>query len=45
MKRRDVLLATLGLLIIWQAAAMLVNRPILPTSDGGAGSLFQGTGW
>ncbi len=31
MKRRDVLLAALGLAIIWQAAAMLLNRPILPT--------------
>ena len=31
MKRRDVLLATLGLLVIWQAGAMLVDRPILPT--------------
>lgn len=31
MKRRDVLLATLGLIIIWQAAATIVNRPILPT--------------
>ena len=31
MKRRDVLLATLGLLVVWQAVAMLVNRPILPT--------------
>jgi NitT/TauT family transport system permease protein len=31
MKRRDVLLASLGLLLLWQAAAMLVRRPILPT--------------
>jgi NitT/TauT family transport system permease protein len=31
MKRRDVLLASLGLLIVWQIAALLVNRPILPT--------------
>ena len=31
MKRRDVLLASLGLLVLWQIAAMLVNRPILPT--------------
>ncbi|HEX9595455.1 MAG TPA: ABC transporter permease [Anaerolineales bacterium] len=30
MKRRDVLLASLGLLVIWQVAAMLVSRPILP---------------
>ena len=31
MKRRDLLLATLALLAIWQIAAMLVNQPILPT--------------
>jgi ABC-type nitrate/sulfonate/bicarbonate transport system permease component len=31
MKRRDVLLAALGLVIIWQVSAALVNRPILPT--------------
>ncbi|MFZ3078826.1 MAG: ABC transporter permease [Bellilinea sp.] len=31
MKRRDLLLATLALLVIWQIAAMLVNQPILPT--------------
>src|SRR3990172_3799811 len=31
MKRRDVLLASLGLLVIWQVTAMLVKRPILPT--------------
>jgi ABC-type nitrate/sulfonate/bicarbonate transport system permease component len=31
MKRRDVLVAALGLVILWQAAAMLVNRSILPT--------------
>ena len=31
MKRRDVFLATLGLVIIWQIAAMLVQRPILPS--------------
>ena len=31
MKRRDVLLASLGILAIWQVAAMVVNRPILPT--------------
>lgn len=30
MKRRDVLLAALALLIIWQVAAMIVNLPILP---------------
>ncbi|MBE0684167.1 MAG: ABC transporter permease [Anaerolineales bacterium] len=31
MKRRDVLLAALGLAIAWQITAMIVNRPILPT--------------
>jgi NitT/TauT family transport system permease protein len=31
MKRRDVLLASLGILVIWQFVAMLVNRSILPT--------------
>lgn len=31
MKRRDLLLAVLSLLIFWQLAAWLVNRPILPT--------------
>ncbi|MFZ5880933.1 MAG: ABC transporter permease [Chloroflexota bacterium] len=30
MKRRDLLFSALGLLIAWQAAAMLINRPILP---------------
>ena len=31
MKRRDVLLAALGLIIAWQIAAIAVNRPILPS--------------
>jgi len=30
MKRRDVLLAALGLALLWQIAAMLIQRPILP---------------
>jgi len=30
MKRRDLLLAVISLLIFWQLAAWLVNRPILP---------------
>ena len=30
MKRRDVLLAVVGLLLVWQVAAWLVNRIILP---------------
>lgn len=31
MKRKDLLLATLGLLVLWQIASMLVNKPILPS--------------
>lgn len=31
MKRRDLLLASAGLLVIWQAAAMLLRMEILPT--------------
>lgn len=31
MKRKDLLLATLALLAVWQVAAMLVNQPILPS--------------
>ena len=31
MKKRDVLLASLGILVIWQVAAMVINRAILPT--------------
>ena len=31
MKRRDILLAALGVLLVWQMAAMLINRSILPT--------------
>ncbi|MGD9091421.1 MAG: ABC transporter permease [Anaerolineales bacterium] len=31
MKRRDLLLAVLALLVIWQLAAWVVKRPILPT--------------
>ncbi len=31
MKRSEVLLAALGLGLVWQAMAMLVQRPILPT--------------
>ena len=30
MKRRDILFASLGLMVIWQIAAMIVNRTILP---------------
>ncbi len=31
MKRRDLLLASLALLAIWQLSAMLLDKPILPT--------------
>jgi len=31
MKRRDVPLAALVLVVVWQVAALVVNRPILPT--------------
>ncbi|HMN15422.1 MAG TPA: ABC transporter permease [Bellilinea sp.] len=31
MKRRDLLLATFALLVLWQAASMLLNQPILPS--------------
>ena len=31
MKRRDILFAAIGLALIWQIAAMLLNRSILPT--------------
>ncbi|MBK9209225.1 MAG: ABC transporter permease [Anaerolineales bacterium] len=30
MKRRDILFSAIGLIILWQFSAMLVNRPILP---------------
>jgi ABC-type nitrate/sulfonate/bicarbonate transport system permease component len=30
-KRRDLLLATLVLLVIWELSALLLNKPILPT--------------
>jgi len=31
MKRRDVLLAVFSLLVLWQLASMLIQRPILPS--------------
>ena len=30
MRKRDLLLATVGLLVFWQLAAMLINKPVLP---------------
>jgi NitT/TauT family transport system permease protein len=31
MRRRDLLIAVLAILVVWQVFAMIVNRPILPT--------------
>jgi NitT/TauT family transport system permease protein len=31
MRKRDVLVASLGLLVLWQLASMLINRPLLPS--------------
>ena len=31
MSRRDIFFSVVGLVIVWQVTAMLVNRPILPT--------------
>lgn len=31
MRRRDLLIAVLAILVVWQVFAMVVNRPILPT--------------
>ncbi len=30
MRKRDLLIATLGLLVIWQLAAMIISKPVLP---------------
>ncbi|MFN2219739.1 MAG: ABC transporter permease, partial [Anaerolineae bacterium] len=30
MRKRDLLLATAGLLLIWQLASMIIDKPILP---------------
>ncbi len=30
MRRRDLLLATVGVLLAWQAAALVIDRPVLP---------------
>ncbi|MEW6650587.1 MAG: ABC transporter permease [Chloroflexota bacterium] len=57
MNRRDLLLATLGLLFLWQLAALLLNQPILPpptrvlatlwveTSSGNLGGHFLASLW
>ncbi len=44
MKRRDLLLATIGLLSLWQLAAMLVDQPILPTPLVVAGAFVRELG-
>jgi len=44
MKRRDVLVATLGLLVVWQVLAMLVNQPILPSPVTVAGAFARELG-
>ena len=31
MRKRDVLLAALGLVLVWQIAAVLIDQPVLPT--------------
>lgn len=41
MKRRDLLLAVLALLLIWQIIAWLINRPILPTPLDVASVFFE----
>ena len=41
MKRRDLLLATLALLVIWQLSALLLDMPILPTPLQALGALVQ----
>jgi NitT/TauT family transport system permease protein len=40
-KRRDLLLATLALLVIWQLSALLLDMPILPTPLQALGALVQ----
>ena len=44
MKRRDLLLATLALIVLWQIVAMLVNQPILPTPIEVAGAFVKELG-
>jgi len=44
MKRRDVLTATLGLLVVWQVLAMLINQPILPSPVTVAGAFVRELG-
>jgi len=41
MKRRDLLLAVLGLLLLWQAAALILRQPILPSPITVAGVLWR----
>ncbi len=44
MRRRDLLLGALALLLIWQAAALLVNRPILPGPVAVGAAFIEGLG-
>ena len=41
MKRRDLLMATLALLVIWELSALLLNKPILPTPLAALQALVQ----
>lgn len=42
MKKRDLALATVALLVIWELLALLVNRPILPSPPKVFFALFRG---
>lgn len=42
MKRRDLLLAVIALMLLWQIAALLVNEPILPGPLTVAGAFYDG---
>jgi ABC-type nitrate/sulfonate/bicarbonate transport system permease component len=42
MRRRDLLFAVLVLLVLWQAAALLLRQPILPSPILVAGALWRG---
>ena len=41
MKRRDLLITVLAMLVIWQAAALALRQPILPTPVAVAGALWR----
>jgi len=42
MKRRGILVALAALLVLWQAAAMILNQPILPSPVEVAAAFWQG---